>query len=134
VVTGGAAVALNGNLPANRVQITHTITGLNIPAGSEVMLRWSDPDHPGADHGMAIDEVSVTALATDADVAVVLSDNPDPVSAGTQLTYTATVNNGGPADAQNVSLSLPLPAGTSFVSASPSPGGTCTHVSPITCT
>jgi uncharacterized repeat protein (TIGR01451 family) len=42
--------------------------------------------------------------------------------------------NNGPSDAQNARFSLPLPTGTSFVSASPSPGGTCTNVSPITCT
>lgn len=59
-ITGGTAGALNGNLAANRVAITHTITGLNIPNGSEIMLRWSDPDHTGADHGLAIDDLSVT--------------------------------------------------------------------------
>ena len=60
-VTGGTAGALNGNLAANRVAISHTITGLNIPNGTEVMLRWSDPDHTGSDHGLAIDDFSVTA-------------------------------------------------------------------------
>ncbi|HVF47290.1 MAG TPA: hypothetical protein VNA17_06980, partial [Pyrinomonadaceae bacterium] len=60
-VTGGTAGALNGNLAANRVTRTHSITGLNIPNGTEVMLRWSDPDHTGADHGLSIDDFSVTA-------------------------------------------------------------------------
>ena len=59
-VTGGAAAALDGNLAANRVTLTHTISGLNIPNGTEVMLRWSDPDHTGADHGLSIDGFSVT--------------------------------------------------------------------------
>jgi hypothetical protein len=58
-ITGGTAGALNGNLAANRVLLTHTITGLSIPNGTEVMLRWSDPDHTGADHGLAIDDFSV---------------------------------------------------------------------------
>src|SRR5262245_42927932 len=61
-VTGGTAGALNGNLPANRVGLSFTITGLNIPNGTEIMLRWSDPDHSGSDHGLAIDDLSVTAL------------------------------------------------------------------------
>ena len=59
-ITGGAAGALNGNLAANRVTLTFSITGLSIPNGTEVMLRWSDPDHTGADHGLSIDDFSVT--------------------------------------------------------------------------
>lgn len=60
-ITGGTAAALNGNLAANRVALSATITGLSIPAGTEILLRWSDPDHTGADHGLAIDDVVVTA-------------------------------------------------------------------------
>jgi large repetitive protein len=77
---------------------------------------------------------TTTTIETSADLTMALTDSPDPVVAGTQLTYTATVSNGGPSDAQNVSFALPLAAGTSFVSATPSAGGTCTNVSPVTCT
>jgi hypothetical protein len=59
-ITGGVAGALNGNLAANRTVLTFSITGLSIPTGTEVMLRWSDPDHAGVDHGLAIDDFSVT--------------------------------------------------------------------------
>jgi uncharacterized repeat protein (TIGR01451 family) len=59
-ITGGTAGALNGNLAANRTTRTFTITGLSISNGTEVMLRWSDPDHTGTDHGLAIDDFSVT--------------------------------------------------------------------------
>ncbi len=59
-ITGGTAGALDGNAAANRVAISATISGLNIPAGAEVMLRWSDPDHAGSDHGLSIDDFSVT--------------------------------------------------------------------------
>src|SRR5262245_22427032 len=59
-ITGGAAGALNGNLARNRVALTFSITGLTIPNGTEMMLRWSDPDHTGADHGLSIDDFSVT--------------------------------------------------------------------------
>src|SRR5262245_32822312 len=62
-VTGGTAGALDGNLAANQAHLSFTITGLNIPNGTEIMLRWSDPDHSGSDHGLAIDDFSVTALA-----------------------------------------------------------------------
>ena len=65
-ITGGAAGALNGNLAANRVTLSFSITGLSIPDRTEVMLRWSDPDHIGADHGLAVDDFSVTPGATSA--------------------------------------------------------------------
>ena len=54
------AATLNGNLAPNRTALSFTISGLNIPNGTEVMLRWSDPDHASNDHGLAIDEFSVT--------------------------------------------------------------------------
>lgn len=59
-ITGGAAAALNGNLAANRTAISFTISGLTLAAGQSIFLRWSDPDHTGADHGLSIDEFSVT--------------------------------------------------------------------------
>jgi len=59
-ITGGAAGALNGNLAANRTAISFTITGLSLAAGQSIFLRWSDPDHTGSDHGLSIDDFSVT--------------------------------------------------------------------------
>lgn len=50
---------------------------------------------------------------------------PDPVIAGTALTYTITVTNNGPDAAQDVMVSDAIPAGTTFVSATPSSGGAC---------
>src|SRR5207244_3505856 len=41
----------------------------------------------------------------------------DPITAGTDLTYTIVATNGGPDDAANVTVTDPIPAGTSFVSA-----------------
>lgn len=118
-ITGGTAGARDGNLAANRVVITQSITGLSIPNGTEVMLRWSDPDHTGADHGLSIDDFSVTAQGaggTSADLAIAKTDNPDPIVAGNNLTYTITLTNNGPNDAQTVTLSDVVPAGTTFVS------------------
>jgi len=74
-----------------------------------------------------------TTVGASADLTITLTDAPDPVTAGTNLTYTATINNGGPSNAQAVSLSLPLPAGTTFVSATPSAGGMCNAASPVVC-
>ncbi len=67
-----------------------------------------------------------TVGAASADLAITKVDTPDPVTPGTNLTYTITVTNNGPSDASTVQLSDTLPAGTTFVSLS-SPGGwSCT--------
>ncbi len=131
-----AAAALDGNAAANRVAISHTITGLSIAVGTEVMLRWSDPDQAGSDHGLSVDDLSVTPLGDAVvgfDVSLTLADGPDPVAAGTNLTYTAVASNAGPADAQDVAVTVPLPAGTSVVSAVADGGGSCNAVSPVVC-
>lgn len=65
-ITGGTPGAINGNLPANRVVTSFAIAGISIPNGTEVMLRWADPDHTGADHGLSIDDFSVTPRTTTA--------------------------------------------------------------------
>jgi uncharacterized repeat protein (TIGR01451 family) len=61
-----------------------------------------------------------------ADLSVTKTDTPDPVVAGSDLTYTITVANAGPSDAQNVGLSDAVPAGTTFVAVAPDPAFTCT--------
>jgi uncharacterized repeat protein (TIGR01451 family) len=64
---------------------------------------------------------SCTILA-EADLAITKSDSPDPVLAGQNITYTISVVNNGPSDAQNTEVSDVLPAGLSLVSATPSQG------------
>ncbi|MBX3277222.1 MAG: DUF11 domain-containing protein [Acidobacteria bacterium] len=72
-----------------------------------------------------------TTVFTNADVTIQKSDSPDPVVAGTNLTYTITVNNAGPSNAGQLVVTDALPAGTSFVSVSGtgpfSVAGACTH-------
>ena len=59
-MTGGTASARDGNLSTGRTLISGTLSGLSLAAGQEIWLRWSDPDHSGSDHGLAIDDVQVS--------------------------------------------------------------------------
>jgi hypothetical protein len=56
------AAALDGNLPENQVAKSATITGLNWAPGTDLWLRWNDLQVAGNDHGLAIDNVNVSAI------------------------------------------------------------------------
>jgi uncharacterized repeat protein (TIGR01451 family) len=67
-----------------------------------------------------------------AELAITKTDSPDPVTVGTNLAYTITVTNNGPSAATGVTMTDPLPATTTFVSATSSQG-TCSGTSTVTC-
>ena len=71
------------------------------------------------------------ATSTSADLAVTLSDSPDPALTGANLTYDLQLINYGPDAATGVSAVLSLPSQTSFVSATSG----CSYAnSLVTCT
>ena len=55
----------------------------------------------------------------EADLGVAKSDSPDPVQVGRPLTYTLSVDNGGPDLATGVVVTDTLPPGVTFLSAMP---------------
>jgi hypothetical protein len=60
-VFDGSAGALDGNLAANRSSLSSLVTfNTVVDPGKWVWLAWLDIDHAGADHGLAIDNVSAT--------------------------------------------------------------------------
>ncbi len=70
---------------------------------------------------------TTVGLSTTADLSITNSGTPNPVLAGSNITYTVFVQNNGAATASGVVFSEPIPANTSFVSVVPSPlaGWTC---------
>jgi uncharacterized repeat protein (TIGR01451 family) len=71
-------------------------------------------------------DVTCTFTNTGPDVGIVKTDSPDPVQAGTTITYSLAVHNYGPPVAAPVQVSDPLPADTTFVSSSAGGGWSCT--------
>jgi uncharacterized repeat protein (TIGR01451 family) len=55
-----------------------------------------------------------------------VSDSPDPVAPGTELTYLISVTNNGPSNASGVAVIFPLPQVVSFISGATVPSGSCT--------
>ncbi|GAA4428639.1 hypothetical protein GCM10023188_13050 [Pontibacter saemangeumensis] len=63
--------ALNGNAAANRRHLSALIA-VTIPVGHYLMLRWKDADELEADHGLAIDDFSLTWTLEEVDGPVVV--------------------------------------------------------------
>jgi len=57
---GATAAALDGNAAANRTAKSANLV-VTVSPGQEVWLRWKDINDAGNDHGLAIDDLSVTA-------------------------------------------------------------------------
>ena len=65
------------------------------------------------------DSVSImTQVNAETDLSITKSDTPDPVVAGTDLTYTMTVTNNGPSNSTGATVTDALPAGLTFSSSS----------------
>lgn len=112
-VTGPATGALDGNLAANRTQISATISsadipGLSIANGATFWIRFNDLNASGADDGLAIDDFSITGIAA-AGSPGSLAINDVTVAEGNSGTtnYTFTVTRtGGSAGAVSATWTL----------------------------
>jgi uncharacterized repeat protein (TIGR01451 family) len=77
---------------------------------------------------------SVVASPTQADVSILKTATPEPVDQSANLTYTLQVTNNGPAVAQNVTVSDPLPTQVAFANVTTTQG-TCTQAAgTVSCT
>jgi uncharacterized repeat protein (TIGR01451 family) len=117
---------------ASGANATATITVTPPTAGTitnsaSVVSSVSDPVS-------ANNEASVeTVVDRGADLSLAKSDSPDPVLAGELLSYTLTVNNGGPSNATDVMITDTLPSGVAFDSASASQGSCTEQAGTVTC-
>ncbi|HLJ75390.1 MAG TPA: DUF11 domain-containing protein, partial [Thermoanaerobaculia bacterium] len=75
---------------------------------------------------------SITFANPPADIAITKVASAGPYGTGLPITYTITVSNAGPGGASGVTVTDVLPAGTTFVSATPSQGS-CNGATPVTC-
>jgi len=106
-VTGGAAGALDGNAATNRTTISNSIPNLSLAPGQEIWLRWSDIDHAGSDHGLAIDDLSVTPAfsASTPTINLSVSSNAGSEAGTTVITVTASASTTVASD-QTVNLGV----------------------------
>ena len=111
-----------------------TPNGTSIDNTAEVSTNTPDPDP---------DDDSSTTSAIVADIAdlAIIKSGPASAAVNTDITYTVSITNNGPADATTVSMTDNVPADTTFVSVTQTAGPTFSCATPpvggtgtITCT
>ncbi len=75
----------------------------------------------------------LTMIATSSDLSLTKTDSPDPVLTGSELMYTIVATNNGPDAATGVTVSDPLPAGMSFLSAETTQGSCSESSGTVAC-
>ncbi len=90
---GASAAALDGNATANRTAVSSTVTGISWAPGQTLILRWSDTNDSGNDHGLALDDVTFstpvgTAPVTPAIASTTPANNATGVAGNAAITVT----------------------------------------------
>jgi uncharacterized repeat protein (TIGR01451 family) len=111
-----------------------TAAGTTITNTANVNMPCSATLDPNCANNTASTDV-VVASPTQSSVTAAKTAAPDPVNQGSTLTYTLIVTNSGPAVAQNVVVSDPLPAEVTYIPNSYSTTlGSCSGTTTVTCT
>lgn len=96
-INTGTAGALDGNATANKSTLTNiSIPSLSLANNSYIMLKWEDPDHTGTDHGLGIDDVTISWTTSSA---------PTPTITGATTTTAFTTTYGTASTTQSFSVS-----------------------------
>jgi uncharacterized repeat protein (TIGR01451 family) len=134
-VTCNLASLASGANGTVTIVVTPTVVG-PLSNTASVISGVLDPPDPNMTNNSKT--VNTTVLATpppplpSADLALLVTDGPDPVTVGNNLTYAITVTNNGPDAASNVTLTDTVPSGVTFVSSTVSQGG-CSGTSTVNC-
>jgi uncharacterized repeat protein (TIGR01451 family) len=114
------------------VNVPSTVTAATITATSSVSSSTTDPN--SANNSTTVN----TSVQDKCDLTVTNSGTPNPVTAGSDITYTQTVFNHGPSSCSTGTFTEATPTNTTFVSvAAVTTGGgtwTCPNAAPVACT
>jgi uncharacterized repeat protein (TIGR01451 family) len=118
-LASGASVSFPMTVKVNVAGVTPGTTV--ITATPSVSSSTKDPYLPNNTASVA----ATVVAAGSGDVAITISNSPNPVSPAENYSYTVVATNNGPAAATTNSVSIPLPAGTNFQSLTPPAGWSC---------
>ena len=114
--TRSDALAAGGSYPAITI-LTAVAQSATSPLTNSAAVSGGNEVNTGND--TASDPTAVTSLA---DVRVTKTASSSSVPVGSTVTFTVTASNAGPSDATGIQVTDPLPAGLTFVSATPASG------------
>ncbi|GIK40830.1 MAG: hypothetical protein BroJett011_46630 [Chloroflexota bacterium] len=126
LVTCNLGTLAGGATATITIVVTPTVEGVVITNQAEVTA--TEPD-PNLANNTASED---TLIRPAADLSITKTGSPDPAKVNEPLTYTLTVTNTGPDDANNVVVTDTLPAGINLGTATPSQGS-CSDLGPVTC-
>ncbi len=129
--TGGVVTCDFGNLAVGATgRVTIVATLLNGgTAVNTATLSASGPDPTPAGNTVSVN----TTVSSSADIAVLMTAAPDPVTVSNQLVFSLVATNRGPSTATGVLVTNTLPANVTYVSSSPSQGSCSRNGSIVTC-
>ncbi len=105
------AAAVDGNAAANRTALSATVS-VTVSPGQEIWLRWKDINDTNNDHGLAIDDLSVTPNGGIALPNLTINDvSLNEGNAGT-TSFTFTVSLSAPAGPGGVTFDIATADGT----------------------
>src|SRR5207245_8533508 len=119
---------------ASNASATFTLifkVGANVASGTTLTNTASATSPTDSTPGNNNQSTSATVNTT-ADLAVTKS-GPLSAPAGSNITYSVTITNNGPSDAQGVTMTDALPAGTTFVSETQTSGPTFNCTPTVSC-
>ncbi len=131
ILLGGVATADIGTLAAGQ---SITISIVLVPTTSVIpsFTNTGEVTSTAPPVSSGVDTASVkTDVSPASDLSVSISGPTGTVAVGQSLTYTVKVTNKGPSAATNVFLNDTLPAGVTFVSATPSTGSPLSPINGI---
>jgi large repetitive protein len=115
VVCDAGTIAAGGNASFD-VVLTPNVTGV---VGLDAAVGTSATDSDLSNNDATAGTTVLAPPPLDVDLGVSLGDTPDPVGEDGALSYALSVDNAGPGNADNVTLTQQLPPTTTFQSASP---------------
>jgi hypothetical protein len=102
------------------------VANVTVAASATTLSATATASTTSTDAAQSNNSATTTTLVNGiADLSIALTDAPDPVSVGGDLTYTITVANAGPNPATNLTLTLPIASNVSFVSSTAPAGFSC---------
>jgi uncharacterized repeat protein (TIGR01451 family) len=125
-VQQGTVTCELGRLDPNQTVLIHVdVSATTAQTVNNTARVTSDSPDPDPTNNEDSGTLVFVEAASQADLSITKTDSPDPVVAGTNLTYSITVTNNGPSAAVNVVASDLLSSSLSIVSVSGSHGASC---------